>query len=447
MTLRLRLSGRGATALAHAIEQQILEGRLQPGAALPTVRALAGELGVSPATVAAAYGRLQTRGLTAGGGRRGTRIRPLPPADELAALRDVSAAPTAAAEGLTDLASGNPDPDLLPDPGPALRAISTALHGYGDAAQLRALATFAAAEFAADGVAPDHLLVTGGGLDAVDRLLREHLRPGDGVALEDPTLPALLQLVSASGWQVMPVPVDAEGIRPEALAGALARRVRAVVVAVRAQNPTGAAITPPRAAELRRLLRDYREVLVIELDPAGPVSGAPALTLCDRPTWPWAVVRSVSKYLGPDLRVAVVAGDGATIARARRRQALGPRWVSYVLQRLVLALWSDPATGRLLARAAALYERRRRALTEALAAYGIEARAPSGFNVWVPVREELPVVQALAGEGWAVAAGEAFRVRAAPGIRVTVSRLPPEDAPRVAAVIAAVRGGLSAARG
>jgi DNA-binding transcriptional MocR family regulator len=152
----------------------------------------------------------------------------------------------------------------------------------------------------------------------------------------------------------------------------------------------------------------------------------------------WAVVRSTSKFLGPDVRVAVVAGDEGTLARVVRRQALGARWVSHLLQRLALALWADPANGRRFARAAELYATRRMALRAALAGHGIQSYGESGFNVWVPVPGESAVVQALAARGWAVAAGERFRLRSPPAIRVTTSTLDPADAVRLAAALAAV---------
>jgi hypothetical protein len=58
--------------------------------------------------------------------------------------------------------------------------------------------------------------------------------------------------------------------------------------------------------------------------------------------------------------------------------------------------------------------------------------------VWVPVREEAPAVRALLDAGWLVMAGEQYRLRSQPGIRVTTATLDEADAPEVAAVIAAV---------
>ena len=141
----------------------------------------------------------------------------------------------------------------------------------------------------------------------------------------------------------------------------------------------------------------------------------------------------MSKFLGPDLRVAIVAGDDLTVARLEGRQSLGPRWVSHILQRLTLSLWSDPSSGRRLARAADVYTQRRLAAIEALASHGLHTAARSGFNLWIPVREETAAVQALAERGWAVAAGERFRIGSAPAIRVTTSALATEAAPRFAA--------------
>lgn len=429
----MKVSGRTAAAIAASLEHSVHAGKRGPGEALPTVRDLAATLGVSPATVAAAYKLLQARGLAAGHGRRGTRVASGPVAPAPAAAPDVPA-------GTHDLATGNPDPALLPPLDGALRSLETTVRLYGGTPDRADLAAFAATEFEADGISARAVAVLGGAMDALERILREHLRAGDRVAVEDPSFPGVIDLVAASGYGVVPFGLDEEGPLPDGVAAALGRGCGAIVVTPRAQNPTGAAVSTERAAELRRVLRRFPDVVLIENDYAGPIAGAPMQTLHraahSAAHGRWAVVRSTSKFLGPDLRVAVVAGDDMTLARVRGRQALGARWVSHILQELVLALWSDPSSGRRLARAGEIYAQRRNAALAALAAHGVDAHSRSGFNIWVPVRDEARTVRALAERGWAVAAGERFRIQAAPAVRVTVSTLQPADAGRFAADLA-----------
>jgi DNA-binding transcriptional MocR family regulator len=311
---------------------------------------------------------------------------------------------------------------------------------YGVGSDAAGLVAFASAEFEADGISAKAVAVLSGGMDAIERILREHLRTGDRVAIEDPSFPGLLDLVSVSGYTVVPFALDDEGPVPESVEAALKRGCGAIIVTPRAQNPTGAALTPSRAEQLRHVLRRFPHVVLVENDHAGPVAAAPLYTLRDASHERWATVRSLSKFLGPDLRVAVVAGDEVTIARVRGRQALGARWVSHILQHLALALWSDPANGRRIARAGETYAQRRFAALAALGANGIVAHGRSGFNLWVPVRSEGTAVRALGERGWAVAAGERFRIQSRRGIRITVSTLVPEDAARFAADLAASLG-------
>lgn len=419
------IRGRSASGVAASVEEAVRGGRLPPGAALPTVRALAARLALSPATVAAAYRGLQARGLVTGHGRRGTRVAFRPP---LLATRPDPEVPS----DLRDVATGNPDPALLPPLRPALAALHPEPLLYNEPVQRRALRALAARQLAADGIPAEALALVGGAMDGVERVLQAHLRPGDRVAVEDPGYSGVLDLLGALGLAAEPVALDDEGPRPEALAGALANGARAVVLTPRAQNPTGAALTPTRARRLRALLDEHPVVLVVEDDHAGPVAGAPAVTVCHRQRERWAVVRSVSKWLGPDLRLAFLAGDPATVGRVEGRQSLGGGWVSHLLQDLVIELWSHPRTEARLRRAAAAYRGRRDALVAALARHGIPAHGRSGLNVWVPVVEEGPVIAALAAAGWAVRGGERYRIRSRPAIRVTTAALPPADAERLA---------------
>lgn len=423
------MSGATAGEIADSIEEYARG--VAADEQLPTIRELAATLHVSPVTVAAAYRLLHSRGLAIGHGRRGTRLR-AHAAPQLPTLRA-----TRAADGVVDLSSGNPDPALLPSIDAALRGRRADTHLYGDPAELRSLIAFATTEFEADGIPAGSVTVTGGALDAVERVLREHTRAGDRIVVEDPTLPGFLDLIASLGMTPQPCAIDGEGLQPDAFDRVLSPQARGVIVTPRAQNPTGAAMTTRRAADLSRLLRRHPHVVLIEVDPAGPVSGAPAVTITDPPPQHWVSVKSTSKFLGPDLRVALVAGDATTIARVERRQALGVRWVSHLLQQLTLMLWSDPSSGRRFARAADAYTQRRQALIDALAAHQVAAYGRSGLNVWIPVREETATVQALAEHGWGVAAGERFRLRSVPAIRVTTSALAPDDARRFAAAFAA----------
>jgi DNA-binding transcriptional MocR family regulator len=480
-----QLTGATVGEIAAGVERAVAAGTLAAGAPLPAVRTLARQLGVSPTTVAAALAELRRRGVIVSRPRSGTRIAERPP------LRSARPAPAVPA-GVRDLAAGNPDPALLPDLAAALRDLPAPHRLYGEAPVAAELAAVAARALAADGIPASQLAgaagrppgeaarvaapgeaardaapggpprdgapgeaariaapgkppriaapgeaariaVVSGALDGIERVLAAHLAPGDAVAVEDPGWPGVLDLVRALGLRPAPVPLDERGMRPDALAAVLKTGARAAVLTPRGQNPTGAAFDAARAAELRELLRD---VLVVEDDHLGPVAGVPWCSAAGA-GGRWAIVRSASKWLGPDLRCAVLAGDELTLARVEGRMSLGPGWVSSLLQRLTARLWADPAVLALVDRAAATYTLRREAMLAALAAHGLAAGAPSGLNVWVPVPDEDAAVRALLAAGASVAAGAPFRLHTGPAVRITTAALEPHDAPALAAALAA----------
>ncbi len=230
--------------------------------------------------------------------------------------------------------------------------------------------------------------------------------------------------------------LDERGARPDKLEAALRAGARAALLTPRAQNPTGAAWDPERAGEIGSVLARRPGVLVIEDDHAGPASGAPAVTSC-RGLERWAIVRSVSKWLSPDLRLAVLAGDPATVARVEGRQALGMGWVSYLIQDAVAELWADPAVTAGLDRAAAVYAHRGAALRRALSAGGLTATGSSGLTTWVTVADEAGVVAGLLEQGWAVSPGQRFRIASTPGIRVGFAGLRPGQAGPFAEAVSA----------
>ncbi|MER6090914.1 aminotransferase class I/II-fold pyridoxal phosphate-dependent enzyme [Streptomyces bluensis] len=430
-----RIEGRRAAEIASSVERAVGSGELEPGQLLPPMRELAAELGVNPNTVAAAYRTLRERGVIETAGRRGSRVRSKPATTGREYLRvDVP-------EGVRDLADGNPDPALLP---PLVKAFAAAAEQgdrdpvlYGRAPVEPELARIARADLDTDGVPDGPVTVTSGSLDAIERVLAAHLRPGDTVAVEDPGWGSVLDLVPALGLRTVPVGVDDEGPLPGDVRRALEAGARALIVTDRAQNPTGAAVTATRARALRSVLADHPGTLLIEDDHGYRIVDQPLHPLAGV-THHWAFVRSVAKAYGPDLRLAVLTGDAVTVDRVRGRQRLGPGWVSRLVQRAVVRLWADGAVD---ARAVAgAYGRRRDALIGALAERGVAAQGRSGMNVWVPVPDETGAVARLLHAGWAVAPGARFRLSAPSGIRITVSTLTEDETGPVAdAVASAIR--------
>lgn len=419
------ITGSSARDIARSIEEGVAAGGLAPGTPLPSVRGLARELDVSPTTVATAYRELRTRGLVVTHERSRTVVSHVPPL--------VSRPHAPLPEGVRDLAAGDPDPTLLPDLAATLRTVDVPARGYGEEALVPALSERAVDWFTGDGIDASSLVAVSGALDGIERTLGTALRVGDRVAVEDPGYTGLLDLLRGMGLVPVPVPVDDDGLDPDALA-AVVDSCAAVLVTPRAHNPTGAALTAERADALRAVLAGVPQLLVVEDDHAADIAGAPARTLTagrER----WAVVRSLAKTLGPDLRVALVAGDERTVTRLSARLRVGPGWVSTVLQHLAVALWDGAASTGGLAHATRAYADRRTALLAALDDLGVPAHGRTGLNVWVPVPEETPVVRGLLDHGWAVQAGERYRLAAPPAIRITVARLEPADAPAVAAAL------------
>ncbi len=425
ISVQYRVTGRNAKEISDSLETAIRAEALPPGQPLPSVRSLAGELRVAPGTVALAYKSLRERGLLESRGRSGTFVRPRPPVAARSALPPIE-------DGVTDLTTGQPDPALLPE-----------LPPLSDLGPAPAPAAFVLPEIlargrerlAAEGVPAPAITLAGGGLDAIARVLSAQLRPGDIVAVEDPGWPNALDLVAALGLRRFPIAVDGEGPLPEALAAALRAGAAAVIVTSRAHNPTGAFLTPARADQLRAVLAGHRHTVVIEDDHAAELAGVPLAALAAA-TDSWAFVRSASKPYGPDLRLALIAGDEATIARVEGRTRVSSGWVSTLLQRLVLHLWTSEQTAAVIAHSAVVYDRRREQLIAELAHRGVPAIGATGLNVWIPVADETAVVTGLLRARWAVAPGSRFRQASEPGVRITISALTSATIPQLAADLA-----------
>ncbi|MGW2959936.1 aminotransferase class I/II-fold pyridoxal phosphate-dependent enzyme [Streptomyces sp. NPDC001220] len=431
MVTQYGITGTTAKGIAASVERGVAEGSLAPEAALPPVRRLAEDLGVSPGTVATAYKELRRRGIVVTRGRGGTVVAPAP---AVAARR-----PPRVPDGLRDLAGGHPDPALLPGLVPPSR-LSPGARSHRSAPRLARLEEAVREWLRPDGVPVEHVTFAHGALDLIGRLLAVELRPGDAVAMEDPGYHHLLDLVPALGLRIVPVAVDDEGMRPDALRMARRAGVRAVVCSPRAQNPYGGRFSAARRDALAEVLREEPDVLVIENDHASSVADAPLHSLSAAGLERWVHVRTVSKFLGTDLRWAAAACDPVSLARHDGLLLLTSGWVSHLLQETVLGLMTDAGTRALVARAREAYALRRETLARELAERGIASHGASGMNLWVPVRDESAAVNGLRSYGWWVAAGARFRLSAGPGVRISTAGLEPADAVRLASDFAAVLG-------
>ena len=426
-----RMMADSAAGLVRSIEEGVGSGELAPGQRLPSVRRIAVEVGLSPATVAAGLSELRRRGVVVTEQRRGTRIGDRPP---IGSLR----APMPVPLGARDLSRGNPDPALLPDLERALAELKLPSRLYGEPAALEELTALAGEQLRADGIPSGSLCIVSGALDGIERVLDAHLRPGDRVAVENPGYAALFDLLRARGLTLEPVELDERGMRPSALQAALECGASAAIITPRGQNPTGAALDAGRARELADVFAQAPQTLVIEDDHLGLLAGSDLhTTVVGRSRW--AATRSVAKALGPDLRLAVLAGDSQTIARVQGRQQCGPGWVSHILQGLVFSLWRDPSIAELISGARATYAARRQALLDRLGERGVGASGATGLNVWIGAGEEAGAVGALLERGWVVAPGAPYRLHASPpAIRVTIATLSEAEAGRLAADLADV---------
>ena len=258
----------------------ILDGRLKPGSRMPSTRALSKQYALARGTVAAAFDNLKNEGYIESKVGAGTFVSIRIP-DESMVMQPCSAHPVVtpskaclamrgrdAVEGVRMLPASHsvgkafrsyePAIDLFPVDlwsrvaGRVLRHAPRSLYGQGDARGYLPLRK-AIAEYVgtARGVRCDanQIIVTSGtqqGLDIVARML---LDPGDAVWMEDPGYPGALFALRAAGAQIVPVPVDKDGLIVEE-ARKQQPRARLAYVTPANQFPLGVAMSPLRRLEL-----------------------------------------------------------------------------------------------------------------------------------------------------------------------------------------------------
>jgi 2-aminoadipate transaminase len=319
--------------LADSFTSLIEKGKLPIGEKLPPTRELAGLLGLNRTTVSAAYALLESLGLIEGHVGRGSFVagrfrrqeaRPsrwestLPPLDEPApAGHDItvsfaSSRPPETAFPLTEFRRVAQNVLESPEAADILQLGSS--YGYGPLRQY--LLEEAISEHVAG--PGDDLMITNGCQQALDLLARLFVAGGKTTAVEDPVYHGLLRVFSRAGAEILPVPVDEDGLNVDVLEENIQhRRPRLLVITPSFQNPTGLTLSLRRRERLIELAQRF-DLLLIENDIYSALryrgKPLPTLKVLD-PNGNTILLRSYSKVSFPGLRVGWVIGPKSVIAR------------------------------------------------------------------------------------------------------------------------------------
>lgn len=408
-----------AVEIANYFSSLIRNEEMRPGDSLPSVRQLASDLGINPNTVASAYAKLRDAGLITTGGRRGSRVA------ERQTTFDIG---SGAIAGLFDLSQGNMDPELIPSVSLLGGLKSKNMSGYDINVNSSELLNTASAWFFEQHIEELDLGIFSGALDAMERALRARTLPGDRVWVEDPCWPPILTLLNYLHLKAVPLAIDSQGC---CIPSEDDKVCSAVILTPRAQNPTGVSLTPKRANEWTRFFTTHPDCLLIVDDFWGPLT-AKAFPIIENPHAQLYIL-SLSKFLGPDLRIAIVNGSSHIVEDMQRQQLIGPRWVSHILQDAAAKLWQAAIDNGALKTAIESYQLRRTQLLDKLPAdIASHLTRCDGIHVWIPVLSETLVVQHMAAKGWAIQEGSPFRLKSPPAVRISLGNVKEEHIDKLA---------------
>jgi DNA-binding transcriptional MocR family regulator len=262
--------------------------------------------------------------------------------------------------------------------------------------------------------------------------------PGGAVVVESPTYRGALAAVRAAGLTPVPVPSDADGVRPALLADALERSgARVAYLQPLHANPHGADLSAERRREVAEVAA-RAQAFLIEDDWARDLSidaPSPPPLAADDADGHVVYVRSLSKGASPGLRVAAVAARGQAGTRLRQTRVVEDLFVSAPLQLAALELVSSPGWRRhLKALREGLRERRDAlvaAVTEHLGAQAFGRLPTGGLHMWLRLpdgTDEAALIAAAARAGVIVAGGApSFAAEpTGPHLRLTFGGAPPD---------------------
>jgi GntR family transcriptional regulator/MocR family aminotransferase len=355
------------------------------------------------------------------------------------------------------LAGGVPDLRLAPVDAlarayrRALRAAGRASLGYGDVRGHPSLrAALADMLNATRGLAAgaDDVLVTRGSQMAVYLVGRTLLAPGDVVAVEDLGYDAAWRALRAAGAELVPVPVDADGLRVDRLAAlAQRRRVRAVYVTPHHQFPTLAVLSPARRMALLALARRHRfAVIEDDYDHEFHYRGRPVLPLASADEAGVVVyLGTLSKVFAPGLRIGYVVAPRPLLERLEAARDVIDRQGDRTLERAVAELFEDGELQRHARRMRRAYHERREALADAMRRQlgdAVTFELPAGgMAVWVSVAAGIDVdawcaACARAGVVFFPASEYTFDGRPRPAARIGFATRTPDELRAAVAIMA-----------
>ena len=247
-------------------------------------------------------------------------------------------------------------------------AMQTAPGGYVDPAGLpalrRAIAQWVGRSRAVEAT-PDQVIITSGAQQGIDLVTRLLVAPGQAVAVEDPGYPPVAALLAASGVEVLPIPVDSQGI----VVDQIPPRARLVYTTPSHQAPTGVTMSMGRRRELLQLA-EHHNVGIIEDDYDSEYRHA------DRPLEPLhrldrhgrvIYVGTFSKTLSPSLRLGFIVLPESLAAPAIALRSLIDWHPPATLQATLLRFIVDGHLERYLRRTRKIYTQRHQIVIDFIA--------------------------------------------------------------------------------